>query len=372
MPAPRVWHERGKWRARAYLGRSPVTGELRRPQVTLAAADEEAARAEADEWARGLTGESLHGMLLAFARDVQASGSRRTHVPKANTAHAYLGYARRVCEAMADRPATKVTAMELTALYHGLLKRGLSASTVNSYHQFLSAAFGWAVDMGICDSNPARSASHPKQPRPDASGKAYTDLEARALACALMAMDDASDGGPVSEGAFAALLMLETGMRVGEACAVRCCDVRPSVPDVRVCGTVVSRGGLRRQDTTKRGGGRTVAISQALCGRVCRHMEGKDAHETVAGASGLLRPSYVSQALRTASAAAGVPYKTPHSLRATHATVLIASGKADMKSVSARLGHGSVATTLEYYQSVLPGADRAIADAFGRIVGDEG
>lgn len=373
MAKPSVWSEGGKWRARVYLGVSPLTGRPRRPKTTLRATDEQGALKEADEWARGLTGESLHGMLMAFALDVQAQGAPRTHEPKANTAHAYMGMARRLAEDMPDKPAGEVTALDVTRVSQRLLSRGLSRSTVNSYCQFLSSAFGWAMEMGICEQNPARAASHPTQPAPDASGKSYTLGQARALAVALAAIDDDAEAAPeMREGAFVALMMLETGMRVGEALAVRCDDVRMAVPDIRVCGTVVSRGGLRRQETTKRGSGRTVAISQALAGRVSRHAAGKRGHEAVAGASGLLRPSWVSKALKSACTSAGVPYKPPHSLRATHATLLLSSGKGDMKAVSARLGHSTVSTTLEYYQSVLPGADRALADAFGGIVGEEG
>ncbi len=370
MAEPRIWYEKGKWRAEIYLGKSPLTGRQRRPRTTLGACDEEGARSEARAWASGLTGESFHGMLDNFARDVEASGAPRTHQPKANTAHSYAGMARRVCDAMADRPVKSVTPLDLTCLYMGLRKRGLSNSTVNGYHQFLCSAFGWAMRMGICDANPARDASHPRQPAPDASGKSYTAAQAQALRSALEAMDDDADLPEwVRQAAFAALLMLECGMRVGEALAVRACDVRPAVPDIRVAGTVTSRGALKRQDTTKRGGGRVVAISGRFLDRVCRHMEGRREEETITGVNGLLRPLYVSQALKEACSRAEIPYKTPHSLRATHATLLIASGKGDMKSVSSRLGHSSVSTTLEYYQGVLPGADRALADAFDLLAG---
>lgn len=373
MAAPRVWLEGGKWRARAYLGTDPATGRRRRPQVTLTAATEGEARAEADEWARGLTGESLHGMLRAFARDVEVSGAPRSRDPKANTAHAYASKARVLSETMPDKPAGEVTSADVRDLSHELLGQGLSRATVNSYCQFLSSAFGWAIEMGICDSNPVHGSNHPTQPRPDASEKSFTEGEARRIAAWCMERDSDEEAAALDrEAAFCVLLMLFTGMRVGEALAVRCQDVSVGMGEVRVRGTLVERGGLSRQDTTKRGGGRTLAVGDHLMRLIAAHMRDKQPWMAVVGNGGLMRPGLVSRALRECCQACGIRYRPPHALRATHASLLIGSGRGDMKAVSERLGHANVGTTLEYYQSVLPGADRALADGFAVIIGGEG
>jgi integrase len=58
-----------------------------------------------------------------------------------------------------------------------------------------------------------------------------------------------------------------------------------------------------------------------------------------------------------------------HTLRHTHATLLIASG-VDAKTVSERLGHADVATTLRYYGHVMPGRDRQAAARFDEILGN--
>ena len=67
-------------------------------------------------------------------------------------------------------------------------------------------------------------------------------------------------------------------------------------------------------------------------------------------------------------AAAGLPDTiTLHSLRHTHATQLLAAG-VDAKTVSKRLGHSSVAFTLQTYVHVIEEVERGAADMMGSIM----
>ena len=59
-------------------------------------------------------------------------------------------------------------------------------------------------------------------------------------------------------------------------------------------------------------------------------------------------PSNFARTLTTLARRAGVPRATPHSLRHLHTSLLIARS-VDVKSISARLGHASVAFTLDRY-----------------------
>ncbi len=60
-------------------------------------------------------------------------------------------------------------------------------------------------------------------------------------------------------------------------------------------------------------------------------------------------------------------HTTFHTLRHTHASILLASGMGT-KEVAARLGHADEAVTLRLYAHVLPGRDQALADAFDRAL----
>ena len=55
-----------------------------------------------------------------------------------------------------------------------------------------------------------------------------------------------------------------------------------------------------------------------------------------------------------------MPHLTVHGLRHAHATLLLESG-VNPKVVSERLGHATIATTMDVYSHVLPGIQEAAA-----------
>ncbi len=87
-------------------------------------------------------------------------------------------------------------------------------------------------------------------------------------------------------------------------------------------------------------------------------------------------PNMITKGWPRAMAAVGMPGVTLHSLRHTHASMLIASGM-DVLTVSRRLGHGSPTITLRVYGHLIHGADDRAAQimeaAFGsKMVAESG
>ena len=66
------------------------------------------------------------------------------------------------------------------------------------------------------------------------------------------------------------------------------------------------------------------------------------------------------------TAVAGLPAIRLHDLRHTHATLLLRWGY-NAKVVSERLGHHSVAFTLDTYAHVVPGMQQEAAEEFGNL-----
>ncbi len=80
-----------------------------------------------------------------------------------------------------------------------------------------------------------------------------------------------------------------------------------------------------------------------------------------------LHPDYFSQTFDRLVAGMDLPRIRLHDLRHTHATLLFKEG-VPPKVVSERLGHSSVAFTMQVYQHVLPGMQADAAATFGDVV----
>ena len=80
-----------------------------------------------------------------------------------------------------------------------------------------------------------------------------------------------------------------------------------------------------------------------------------------------LTPWRISMAFQQLRRRAGLPQIPLHGLRHTYATLALATG-VNPRIVSARLGHATVALTLDVYSHVLPQADQAAADRIAELL----
>ena len=78
-------------------------------------------------------------------------------------------------------------------------------------------------------------------------------------------------------------------------------------------------------------------------------------------------PDRISHLFRVAVDAAGLPRIRLHDMRHTAASLALAMG-IHPKVVSARLGHSSIAITLDTYSHVIPGLQEDAAARLGEIV----
>ena len=74
-------------------------------------------------------------------------------------------------------------------------------------------------------------------------------------------------------------------------------------------------------------------------------------------------PDFISKAFTKLVKKLPVTYISLHGLRHTHATQVLATGIISPRVISERLGHANAAFTLQVYGHVLPGQQRAAADA---------
>lgn len=261
-----------------------------------------------------------------------------------------------------DVPPVEVTPYDVQRYRDHLLATHRPAG-VNQQIAALRAFFSWAVEAGIAATNPAAGVRTVRQERrtPRAlSGQEVYRLQREAAARRQLA--EARAAGAVTPAVIEARrdeallnLLLYTGLRVGEAAALRVEDV---VLNER-SGKVMVRSGKGRKY-------REVPLHREARRALREYLEVRpDQGEALfLGQRGPLGVRGIQMRLKEIGKAAGVDV-TPHVLRHTFATRLLRKAGVDLVTVAALLGHESVATTAIYTQP----DEAALAQAVERLEG---
>ena len=227
-----------------------------------------------------------------------------------------------------------VTLAELRAWMAAERVRGLSArslaravSAVRAFYRWLDAVEG--VDCAALHvvRTPKRPARLPR-PVPAEGARALLDTVSANAAPWIAARDQA-----------ALTLIWGSGLRISEALGLRQRDA-PLGEVIRVTG----KGGKEREVPV------LPAARQAIehYRRLCPHAPGPNARLFLGARGGPLNARVLQKAMATARMALGLPPSaTPHALRHSFATQLLAAG-GDLRAVQELLGHASLSTTQIY------------------------
>jgi integrase len=245
-------------------------------------------------------------------------------------------------------------------------KGGLSALTVHKHHRILYESLRYGVRQGILVRNPAEAVTPPH-----GQSRELTMLGAKRVQLIL----DAAKETP-----YYALFFTQayTGLRRGESLALRWGDVDLEKSTLSVEQTLQQvRSGeyIFRAPKTKHSR-RQIALSPSLAILLWDHrlkqeharkLLGKPLSPTDLVFSHFdgrpFRPNSVTRALQVIAESVGLKGIRLHDLRHAHATIMLQQG-VHPKIVQERLGHSSVATTLDIYSHVLPGLQEAAARRF--------
>lgn len=256
----------------------------------------------------------------------------------------------------------RITPDRLQRLY-----ASLTPAVADKIHRILHRAFAVAVLWRWLAENPCDRALRPSYRAKERA--LWSEAQAQAFISAL-------EGywlGPLF------VLLLSTGLRLGEALALRWEDAGLGVA-VTVQGTLQHLQGQPVINAPKTASGRRtlmlppVAISalqrqkQQQAGWRAAAEAWADTPFVFSGKTGQPLPHRTPEAaLRALCQRLGLPVITPHGLRHLHASLLIAQG-VPVTAVSARLGHANPQITLSLYAHALPGQDRQAAEAIGRAL----
>lgn len=271
--------------------------------------------------------------------------------------------------------STDIVRVEQSLLEGGRLglERGtgkaLSAKTVLNIHRTLATALNQAVIWKLLPLNPA-DAKHMEPPK-------WEHKEA-------LALDEQQVVKLFEEFAkeahgIALHTLLATGLRSGEVLGLRWRDVDLEGGVVRV-QQQWDKAAKTYRDVKSHRSRRPVPIDSDLISALRRHRTHQLEVRLAAGSlwqdlglaftdrlGGGLTHNHLRHALDRCLERAGLGHLSPHGLRHTHASILIAAGT-HMKLIQERLGHASYQVTADTYSHVAPALGRQAAEDFGRIL----
>ena len=247
-------------------------------------------------------------------------------------------------------------------------------ATVRRYYVVLQSILHNAYRLELIASNPADS----QKIRLPAMGEQTTEIYSKEE---LAQMLQCLDNEPLM---FQVLihLAINTGCRRGELAALEWSDINFDERSISINKSLYKiKGDPIRTKDTKTHESRTVAVPD-YCIKLLRSWQAQQAEMRlqlgtawkgknwvfIQNDGSVIYPTSPTLMFSDFQKKNGLPHKKFHALRHTSATLLLVSG-ANIKNVSARLGHAQITTTNRYVHAIEE-ADRMAGDTLGNIVCD--
>ncbi len=256
--------------------------------------------------------------------------------------------------------------------YANMVAKGLAARTVRYDHIVIHGALRMAVKWQLVSRNVADAVEPPK-----AKHTEMQTWDADEVAQFL----EAAKITPYHVLFYAALY---TGARRSELLGLswRHVDLLYSQLNIERGLHWIKNGGYVFTQPKSAKSRRTIALPSSLALLLKEHREKQEYTRVFAGKSWAeddlvfahpdgspLFPNSVSKAWKLIAKQAGVKVIRFHDARHSHATLLLRQG-AHPRVVQERLGHSTIATTLDVYSHVTPGIQEAVAARFDEVMSD--
>lgn len=265
-----------------------------------------------------------------------------------------------------NQPIRSISADDLVAWHADQRRSGAATWSIKGRWTALRGVLGHAVRHGMIDLNPADALTSRERPKPGPSSQRFlTEDEMRSL------LD-------VSTGRYHVLIaiLLFGGLRISEALGLVWGEVDFVTGHLRVRNQL-ARDGQRVRLKTPRSR-RDVVVMQTLVAVLRRHRlashRSRPADPLFATSSGsAMSARNAGRAFGRMAEKARIAGATPHALRHTYASLLIAQGR-DPVYVSDQLGHANPAITMRIYAHLFRAAQQerdardGLEAAYGRFL----
>ena len=359
------------WRLKFDIGTDPLTGKRQTRRVTV-----KGTKKNAEEELNRLLHEIGEGTFVDPSKQTVAEYldqwlkdyARPNVAPK--TAERWTEIVEKhLAEKWKALPLKNLKALHIQSYYTEALesgrrdgKGGLSPRTVHHHHRVLFQALKQAVKWRIIPRNPVEDVDPPKVERKEI--RALTPEEVETL----------TEYTRKTRLRMPSILALTTGMRRGEVFAIRWLDIDLDGAALTVNQSLEqTKDGLRFKEPKSKRSRRRITLSPLTVEALRRHKVAQMKERMALGLGrndaglvfttlegGTIKPNIFTKEFQRIAKRAKLAGVSFHTLRHTHITQLLRDGE-NVKVISERAGHSSVATTLDLYGHVLPGMQEAAA-----------
>jgi integrase len=303
------------------------------------------------------TADTLATFSLEWIATALAASERKTTT---KAMYAAITRSQIVSSGIGGLPLGKITPRAVEGWLVELRERGLAESTVRIAYDILLAILKTAIRDGALGRNPVAAVKRPRVTRKEADYLSSDQVRA------VLSAAQSTRFAPLFT------LLVNTGLRRGEALALQWSDVDLEAGTLRVRGTLARvNGELEVTEPKTEKSKRTVPLSSPAV-QTLRTIRLEQAQQRLRAGSwwhptGYLfttrfgepcDPRNALRAFKVAAKRAGLPASVGlHTLRHTAATMMLQAG-VPLKIVSEILGHASVAITGDIYGHVAPEVSR--------------
>ena len=316
--------------------------------------------------------ETVGSWLAQYLDDLETRGTAHSTVVR------YRGIVRNyLAPQLGKWKLAQLQPQQVQAYQAGLLKRGVSASSITLHRTILGSALKQAVAFGLIPRNVVALVKPPREDREGSKGSTLTPQEAQCLL-------DAVRGDRLE--AFY-LVLLTAGLRRGEALGLRWADLELDEPSG---GTLHVRQQLqwpRGKPTLvpvkSRKGVRSIPLPSFTAEALRQRAAIQVSERRAVGESGWRAPGLVfnsedgaplhrntiTKQFHSKLKAAGLRHLRLHDLRHTYGSLLMSQG-VPLKTISELMGHASIEVTADIYLHSLDVQVRDTARSLEKALGE--
>lgn len=244
----------------------------------------------------------------------------------------------------------------IIALQNDLVRRGLAPSTINKYETAAHTLYSYGARLCGVTRDPFKNVK--KAGKPSKKRVTFWTLdEYTAFAETL----DEEKRTPFD-------VLFYTGIRIGELMALTVADIDLERKRLHVDKTLAwhERGGETVHEPKTESSARDIALPSFLCDELRAYITRIYGAGKESRVFWLSHQAYIDTLKRYCEERPDVKRITVHDLRHSHVALLINQG-VDALTISERLGHAKVSTTLNIYGHLYPDKQAAVADMLDSV-----